>query len=212
MFELKGKNISFKYKNNKWILKNLNISVKNDQIKGLIGDSGSGKSTLCKILSYYETKFEGEVKIEGLREDDKDPTIKNQSTAKPVQLIFQHPEKTMNPKWKMRDILNESWDVTDDLLEEFGIEESWLNRWPNELSGGELQRFSILRALNPATHFIIADEITTMLDSVTQGQIWHSLIKITKKRKIGTLLVSHDKNLIKEIADDVVHLNDINNI
>lgn len=60
----------------------------------------------------------------------------------PVQLIFQHPEKVMNPKWKMKDILEESWNVSDDLISEFGIQQSWMSRYPSELSGGELQRYS----------------------------------------------------------------------
>lgn len=205
--ELKGKNISFKYlSSKKWILKDLNISLKSGEIKGLVGDSGSGKSTLSKILSGYieEKKFEGDIIIDGLN------TPKN--GFNPVQLIFQHPEQTMNPKWKMKDILYESWNVTDDLIEEFGIQKSWLNRWPNELSGGELQRFSVLRALSPHTQFLIADEMTTMLDAVTQVQIWDLVIKIAKKRKIGMLVVSHDKDLIDKICDDIVYLNDINNI
>lgn len=129
----------------------------------------------------------------------------------PVQLIFQHPELTVNPKWKMHQVLNESWNVDDETLKEFGIQKSWLNRYPNELSGGELQRFSVLRALNPKTKFLIADEMTTMLDAITQVQIWNLVLNITKKRNVGLLVVSHDKNLIKRICDDVIYLNDINN-
>ncbi|RBQ22579.1 putative ABC transporter ATP-binding protein [Candidatus Methanobinarius endosymbioticus] len=205
--ELKGKNINFKYGfSKKWILKDLNISLKSGEIKGLIGDSGSGKSTLSKILSGYmeEKKFKGDITIDGLK------PLK--SGFNPVQLIFQHPEQTMNPKWKMKDILYESWDVTEDLIEEFGIQKSWLNRWPNELSGGELQRFAVLRALSPNTQFLIADEMTTMLDAVTQVQIWDLTIKITKQRNMGMLIVSHDKDLIDTICDDIVYLNDINNV
>jgi peptide/nickel transport system ATP-binding protein len=116
----------------------------------------------------------------------------------------------MNPKWKMKDILQESWDVNSELIEEFGIQKSWLNRWPNELSGGELQRFSVLRALSPKTKFLICDEITTMLDAVTQVQIWDLLIKIAKERNIGLLVVSHDKELVKRICDDVIYFDEIN--
>ncbi|MBZ9571429.1 ATP-binding cassette domain-containing protein [Methanobrevibacter sp. TMH8] len=204
--ELKGKNISFKYRNNKEILKDLNISIKSGEVIGLVGNSGSGKSTLSKILAGYidKNKFKGKVTIDGLNIPKKG--------FNPVQLIFQHPEKTMNPKWKMRDILFESWGVDENLIEEFGIQKSWFDRWPNELSGGELQRFSVLRALSPNTQFLIADEITTMLDAVTQVQIWDIVINIVKKRNIGMLVVSHDKELINKICDNVVYLDDINNI
>ena len=203
--ELIGKNISYKYpSSNKYILKDVNITLNNNKITGLIGESGKGKSTLCKILSNYIPKYEGEVIID------------NQKLPKkgfcPVQLIFQHPEKVMNPKWKMKDILNESWDASNELLSEFGIQKSWMERYPHELSGGELQRFSILRCLNPKTKFLIADEMTTMLDAITQVQILDSVIKIIKKRKIGLLIVSHDMNLIDTVCDDKIYLKDINNL
>jgi peptide/nickel transport system ATP-binding protein len=131
---------------------------------------------------------------------------------KPVQLIYQHPEKVMNPKWKMEKILGESWDVTDEALSEFGIQKTWLTRFPQELSGGELQRFSVLRSLNPKTKFLIADEMTTMLDAITQVQILDAVLKIVKQRKMGFLLVSHDMDLVNTICDDVIYFNDINGI
>ena len=196
--ELKATNISFKYPSSKeYILKDINISLDNTKITGLVGDSGSGKSTLCKILSGYVT-FDG------------NPLPKK--GFKPVQLIYQHPEKVMNPKWKMEQVLKESWEVPDDLLNEFGIQKSWLTRFPQELSGGELQRFSVLRSLNPNTKFLIADEMTTMLDAITQVQILDSVLKIVKQRNMGFLLVSHDMDLVDTICDDKIYLKDLNKI
>ena len=203
--ELKATNISFKYPSaKKYLLKNVNLELYNNKIMGLIGDSGSGKSTLCKILSGYVTKYEGEVTFDG------QPLPKK--GFKPVQLIYQHPEKVMNPKWKMESVLNESWDVDDEILKEFGIQKSWLTRFPQELSGGELQRFSVLRSLNPKTKFLIADEMTTMLDAIIQVQILDSVLKIVKQRKMGFLLVSHDMDLVDTICDDKIYLKDINQI
>ena len=203
--ELKAENISFKYPSaKKYLLKDVNLELDNNKIIGLIGDSGSGKSTLCKILSGYVENFEGNVIFNG----EKLP----KNGFKPVQLIYQHPEKVMNPKWKMEQVLKESWDVTDDALKEFGIQKSWLTRFPQELSGGELQRFSVLRSLNPNTKFLIADEMTTMLDAITQVQILDSVLKIVKERKMGFLLVSHDMDLVETICDDKIYLKDINNV
>lgn len=203
--ELKGSNISFKYPSTKkYILKDIDICIDNTKITALVGDSGSGKSTLCKILAGYVQNFEGEV------------TLNNNKLPKkefcPVQLIFQHPEKVMNPKWKMNHILEESWMPDDNLLKEFGIQKTWLTRFPQELSGGELQRFSVLRALNPKTQFIIADEMTTMLDAITQVQILISVIEIVKKRNMGMLIVSHDMPLVETICDEIIYLKDINGI
>lgn len=203
--ELTGRNISFKYSSgSRQILKDVDITIDNKKILGLFGDSGSGKSSLCKILAGHVKRYDGEVRLDG-NEIPK-------SGFNPVQLIYQHPEKVMNPKWKMHEVLEESWDVPDGLLEDFGIQKSWLNRWPAELSGGELQRFSVLRSLNPKTKFLIADEMTTMLDAITQVQIFESVLKIVKERNMGLLVVSHDRDLMDIICDEVIYLDDINHI
>jgi peptide/nickel transport system ATP-binding protein len=203
--ELKATNISFKYPSaNKYLLKDINLELDNSKIIGLIGDSGSGKSTLCKILSGYISKYEGTVTFDG------NPLPKK--GFKPIQLIYQHPEKVMNPKWRMENVLKESWDADDEFLKEFGIQKSWLTRFPQELSGGELQRFSVVRSLNPNTKFLIADEMTTMLDAITQVQILDSVLKIVKQRKMGFLLVSHDMDLVNTICDDKIYLKDINGV
>ena len=203
--KLKAENISFKYPSaKKYLLKDINLELDNTKIMGLIGDSGSGKSTLCKILSGYVQKYEGNVLFDGKELPKKG--------FKPVQLIYQHPEKVMNPKWKMDKVLSESWDVDDETLSEFGIQKTWLTRFPQELSGGELQRFSVVRSLNPETKFLIADEMTTMLDAITQVQILDSVLKIVKKRQMGFLLVSHDMDLVDTICDDKIYLKDINGI
>ncbi|GAA0128167.1 ABC transporter ATP-binding protein [Methanococcus maripaludis] len=201
--QLKCENLNFKYAD-RWILKDVNLSLNSGEVLGLIGDSGSGKSTLCKILASYHHNYNGSVTLDGKKIPSKG--------YKPVQLIYQHPEKAVNPKWKMKDILNEGYEVPETLLDSFGIKKNWFNRWPNELSGGELQRFALVRALGPKTKFLIADEITTMVDAITQAQIWDTILDISKKLDIGVLVVSHDKNLIKRVCSDVVHLNDINNI
>lgn len=200
---LKASNISFGYPKQEKILSNIDFEFKQNRIIGLFGDSGSGKSTLCKILAGYISNYEGDVTLDNEKINKKD--------FNPVQLIFQHPEKVMNPKWKMGKILEESWSPDENILNEFGIQKSWFSRFPQELSGGELQRFSVLRALNPKTKFLIADEMTTMLDAVTQVQILDSVIKIVKKRNIGLLVVSHDMNLLNRICDDIIYLKDLQN-
>ncbi len=196
---LKAENINFGYGSNQ-VLKNLNFEMDNSQIIGLFGDSGSGKSTFCKILTGLIKDYEGRVSINN---------HVHKKGFNPIQLIFQHPEKVMNPRWKMEEVLNESWMPDENLLNDFGIKREWFNRYPSELSGGELQRFSILRSLNPETKFIIADEISTMLDALTQVQIWDSLTDIARRNQIGILVVSHDKNLLNRVCDKIVYLSDI---
>jgi peptide/nickel transport system ATP-binding protein len=200
---LKGENISFGYKENELILENINISLGSGEVLGLVGDSGRGKSTLCKILSGYINKYQGNVTIDG---KEIASNIYN-----PIQLIYQHPEKAVNPKWKMKKILEEGYDVSQEMLDLFGIKKDWLNRWPNELSGGELQRFALVRALGPNTKFLIADEITTMVDAVTQAQIWGNILHMVDEMDIGVLVVSHEINLLNKVCDEVIYMNKINN-
>lgn len=196
--QLKAKGISFKYRDDKYILKNIDFTIDSGEIVGLVAPSGFGKTTLAKILAGYEKPESGSVEVDGLTLDKKGYS--------PIQLIFQHPEKSVNPKWKMNKILNEAFEPSQELLDSMGIKKEWLNRWPNELSGGELQRFCVIRALSPQTKFLIADEITTMLDSITQAQIWNVVLEHVKNHNIGLIVISHEKALINRICDRVVDL------
>ncbi len=98
-------------------------------------------------------------------------------------------------------ILSDGGQVENRIIEGLGIEEDWLNRYPQELSGGELQRFCIARALGKETRFLIADEISTMLDLITQSQIWNFLLDEVKRREIGLIVVSHSEALLKQVAE-----------
>jgi peptide/nickel transport system ATP-binding protein len=120
----------------------------------------------------------------------------------PVQLILQHPETAVNPRFKMRDVLNEGYTPDDALLNRLRIEGAWLERYPQELSGGELQRFCIARALGPQTRFIIADEMSAMFDLITQAQIWDSLLRETQGRDIGLIAITHNRELGRRICGE----------
>ncbi|WP_294157015.1 ATP-binding cassette domain-containing protein [uncultured Clostridium sp.] len=203
--QVEVKNISFRYNSSlPWILKDVSLKVKSGERVGLVGPSGYGKSTLAKIIAGYINPDSGSVLCDGNE-------IGNGGFC-PIQLIYQHPEKAVNPRLKMDRILYEGWKVDDKLLKELGIEKSWFKRWPGELSGGELQRFCIARALGPKTKFLVCDEISTMLDVITQAQIWNSLIRICEKNNIGMIAVTHNMSLAKRVCHRIVNLCDINNI
>ena len=196
--QLKAKGINFKYKDGKYILKDIDFTIDSGEVVGLIAPSGFGKTTLAKILAGYEKPQSGTVTIDGKKLSKKGYS--------PVQLIFQHPEKSVNPKWKMKKIINEAFIPPKELIEAMGIKQGWMNRWPSELSGGELQRFCVIRALSPKTRFLIADEMTTMLDAITQAQIWDVVLDYAKKNDIGVIVISHEKALVDKICDRVVNL------
>lgn len=90
------------------------------------------------------------------------------------------------------------------MMDELGIKEEWLHRFPNELSGGELQRICVARAVGPRTRYLIADEMTTMLDAITQAQIWQALLRWSKQNGVGILVISHERRLIERICSRVV--------
>ena len=196
--QLKASKINFKYNEDRYVLKDIDFYVNSGEVVGLVASSGFGKTTLAKILAGYITPESGEVVFEGCRRE--------KNGYNPVQLIFQHPEKSVNPKWKMKKIINESFTPSKELIEAMGIKEGWMNRWPSELSGGELQRFCVIRALSPKTKFLIADEMTTMLDAITQAQIWNVVLDYARKKDIGVVVISHEKALVEKICDRVVNL------
>lgn len=201
---LEGRGISFSYDNRTWILKNVNISIQAGEIVGLIGPSGCGKSTLGKILAGYERPQVGDVALHGFSS--------GKSDYNPVQLVLQHPEKAVNPRWKMKKILYEGWEPDEAILEDLGIEKEWLNRWPNELSGGELQRFCVARALGHNTRFLIADEMTTMLDAITQARLWNTVCSVASERNLGVLVISHEQQLLKRLCRRIIQFETINNL
>jgi peptide/nickel transport system ATP-binding protein len=202
---LEAKNVHFRYTDKSpWILKDVSLTVEEGESVGIIGPSGYGKSTLARILAGYEKPSSGEVLIDGKPMSDKGYC--------PIQMIYQHPELAVNPRWKMTKTLNEAWTPNDELLTKMGIEKEWLNRWPSELSGGELQRFCIARVLGPQTRMLLCDEITTMLDVITQAQVWNILTDIAKERKMGMIVITHNMALAKRVCTRIIELPEINHI
>lgn len=202
---LKVENLSFSYDGKNEILKNVSLEVKPGEVLGLMAPSGFGKSTLGKLMAGYIKAPKGTVTVDGLDINDLRGFL-------PVQMVHQAPEKNVNIRWKVGKILNEGWEVDPDVKEKFGIENSFLNKFPTELSGGELQRICIARVLSKDTKYLIADEVTTMLDSISQAQICHLLIHFAKKHGLGILFISHNKALVEKVADRVVDLTEINKI
>ncbi len=197
---LEAKNISFRYgKDTRQILKDFSLQIESHERVGIAAPSGFGKTTFCKILSGYERPEAGEVLLDGV-------PLSDYKGYCPVQMIWQHPEQAVNPRLRMREVLKEGDEVEERVIRGLGIEEDWLSRFPAELSGGEMQRFCIARALGKRTRFLLADEISTMLDLITQSQIWNFLVEEVSRREIGLLAVSHSMPLLLRVSTRICHL------
>ena len=196
---LEAKNVSFRYdRRQPWVLENTNLSIESGERLALFAPSGYGKTTLAMLLAGYLEPTRGEVLLDGKNLPKKGVC--------PVQLIYQHPEKAINPRWRLKKVLEESGEMREEVLDAFGIERAWLDRFPRELSGGELQRFCVARALMSGADFLICDEISTMLDVITQAQIWNVVLDEVKNRNMGIIAVTHNKHLANRIADRVYDL------
>ena len=189
---LKGDKLFFRYETTDWILRGLDFEVHPGEVVGLPGPSGRGKSTLAKLLAGHLVPQQGVVACDGL------PLPVGRFC--PVQLIFQHPELTMNPRWKLGHSLNEGWQPDTCTLKALNIEPAWLNRYPHELSGGELQRLALARVMTPQTRYLIADEMTAMLDPNTQALVWDAVLRWADRNGVGILAISHDRHLLGRVA------------
>lgn len=203
---LEARDISFRYrKGDRQILNHTDLTVESGERVGIMAPSGFGKTTLLKILSGYEMPERGEVLLDGR-------PLSEFCGYVPVQMIWQHPELSVNPRRRLRSVLDEGdWPedggkMKNRIARELGIREEWKDRYPSEVSGGELQRFCIARALGERTKILLADEITTMLDLITQGQIWSFLLKEIRMRGITFIAVSHSEPLLDKICDRVIRL------
>ena len=196
---LEARNVSFRYdRRQPWVLEHCDLTVGRGERLALFAPSGYGKTTLAMLLAGYLAPTEGEILLDGK------PLPKK--GVCPVQLIYQHPEKAINPRWRLKRVLEESGQLREDVLDAFGIERAWLDRFPRELSGGELQRFCVARALMSGADYLICDEISTMLDVITQAQIWNVVLSEAEKRDMGVIAVTHNRYLAERIATRVYDL------
>lgn len=193
---LTANHLSFRYgARAPYILRDVDLSIGPGEIVGLSGPSGRGKSTLGRLLAGHLEPTSGAITI-----DDSEGSNRR---FHPVQYLHQSPIFATDPRWRISRIIAEGWTPDDVTRIDLGIDESWYDRYPHEISGGELQRVALLRALAPGLRYLIADEITSMLDPVAQVEIWQVLLK-RAQLGLGILAISHDQALLERIATRVV--------
>lgn len=180
------------------VVADLDLAVGRGEVLGLRGPSGCGKTTVARLLAGHLRPDAGTVTVDG--------APLPQSGVSPVQLVLQHPELAVDPRWRLRAVLAEAGPIDRSVLAALSIDEGLLDRYPAELSGGELQRFALARALVTGAPYVIADEISAMLDLLTQAQLWHVLLDRVRTAGLGVLAISHDDDLLDRVSDRVVSL------
>lgn len=212
---LEVKNIDFSFskgmfkrdKNN--ILKNISFNLDKGECLGLIGESGSGKSTLGRVILGLEKQQKGTVAFNG--------SLNRKLWQKDLNVVFQDYTTSVNPRFKVIDIVKET--ILDEklnkekleervtnLLEQVGLNKDYLYRYPHELSGGQLQRVCIARAISKKPKFILLDEAISSLDVSVQVQILDLLVELKEKYNLSYLFITHDLSAVTYICDRVIFL------
>lgn len=223
LLEAKNINVSFKKENQKsffgkerqQVLKNVSLYLKERECLGIIGESGSGKSTLGRTLIGLLKPDNGEVLLKGINiyKANREEKRKIQQS---ISIVFQDYTSSTNPRFKIRDVIGEalrirrrkeSFDTEEkivELLKVVGLDRSFMERFPHQLSGGQLQRVCIARAIATEPKFILLDEAISSLDASTQTQIMDLLKELQKKYGLSYIFITHDLPSVTYMCDRVL--------
>ena len=194
-----------------YVIDGVSFSIGQGETIGIMGESGSGKSTIGQILAGLYPATEGSIRFCGTQL--KLPYKKDVRSK--IQILFQHPEVSFNPRMKLKESLREPYllkkrpyEESEFLkyMERFGIYQEHVGRYPAELSGGELQRMALARAMLMEPKCLILDEPTSMLDMVSQAQMIRLLEQLQKETGVAYLFISHDRELCRKFCDRIHQL------
>jgi peptide/nickel transport system ATP-binding protein len=201
----------------------IDFEIKRGETLSLVGESGCGKSTVGRMISRLEIPTEGEILYASSRENDLARTINIESLSdsqtkalrKNIQLIFQDPYSSLNPRMTTQQIIGEPLYANDmlrgkklkekvqTLMSDVGLSAEQMKRYPHEFSGGQRQRIGIARALAVGPELVVADEPVSALDSSVQAQVLNLLQDMQEKHGLTLLFITHDLSVVKHLSDRV---------
>ncbi len=215
ILEVENVSASYSRKMTDLVLEDIDLKIRRGRTVALVGESGSGKSTLARVITGLLPPLKGRVLYEG---QALPPALKNRTreTLRQSQMIYQMPDTALNPRHKVRMVLGrplsfyfgmkgkERDDRIYELLEQIELPKKYIDRYPNELSGGEKQRICIARALAAKPDLIICDEPTSALDQLVAEGILKLLQALQKELRVSYLFITHDLATVKAISDEMV--------
>lgn len=194
----------------------ISFDIYRGETLGIVGESGCGKSTTGRTIIRLYDATSGQVLFKGIDVHAKKSQAELKSLHQDMQMIFQDPYASLNPRMKVNDIIAEGIDIhglasskkeraekVHELLETVGLNKDHANRYPHEFSGGQRQRIGIARALAVNPEFIIADEPISALDVSIQAQVVNLLKKLQKEKQLTYLFIAHDLSMVKYISDRI---------
>ncbi|GAA0180308.1 ABC transporter ATP-binding protein [Clostridium sediminicola] len=216
---IKIKNVSKSFKqgifNNFLAVDDVTIEVKEGTVFGIAGNSGCGKSSLARIIVGLLDSSKGSIEIDSRKIQG----LKRKEISRQIQIIFQHPESSLDPKMKIKDSLLEPMRINGlytkeeserrirELIALLSLKDTLFDRYPHQISGGEAQRVAIARALSLEPKIIVFDEPTSMLDVSTQASILKLLKELQNKLNLTYIIISHDLEVLSKVCDHIAIMN-----
>ena len=193
----------------------VSLNIANGEVVGLVGESGCGKSTLGRIVAGVHAPSDGMVKFRG-RDISTLTGAEATDVALKVQMIFQDPMSSLNPRMRVQDIIGEApvvhgvikradmADYVEETMNRVGLDPSYARRYPHQFSGGQRQRIGIARALAVQPEFLVCDESVAALDVSIQAQVLNLFMNLREELDLTYLFISHDLGVVEHLSDRVV--------